>query len=56
MTYSKMMAADLGDDLPDYAIIGDDDEIDWQATALNARLDYKSIHIDGLTYWYLSAK
>ena len=57
VTYSKEMAADIsGHDLPDYAVIGDDDEIDWEATALNARLDYKSIDIYGLTYWYLSGE
>src|SRR5436305_1655894 len=52
--YSKEMAACCSGDLPDYAVIEDNDDIDWAATALNARLDYTSIDIDGLTYWYLS--
>lgn len=33
-------------DLPAYIAI------DWQATALNIRVDYLSTEIDGITYWY----
>lgn len=27
-------------------------EIDWEITARNIRVDYSSIEIDGITYWY----
>jgi hypothetical protein len=27
-------------------------EIDWEATASNIRVDYSSVEIDDVTYWY----
>lgn len=47
--YTRDLLDDCGmipRDIPDYI------EIDWQATARNIRVDYSSIDIDGVTYWY----
>lgn len=47
--YAREMLEDCGTiprDLPSWV------EIDWNATARNIRVDYSSIEIDGVTYWY----
>lgn len=47
--YTRDLLADIGTiprDLPSWI------EIDWHATACNVRVDYSSIDIDGVTYWY----
>lgn len=36
----------LGKDIPSWI------EIDWEATARNVRMDYTSIEIEGVTYWF----
>lgn len=47
--YARELCEDIGDiprNLASYI------EIDWDATARNIRMDYSSIDIDGVTYWY----
>jgi hypothetical protein len=49
VTYARELVSDIGDiprDIPSYI------EIDWEATAKNIRMDYSSVEIDGVTYWY----
>ncbi len=48
-TYAQELVEDCGyisGDLPSWI------EIDWNATARNVRMDYTSVEIDGVTYWY----
>jgi hypothetical protein len=45
----RELVQDIGDlprDIPAYLAI------DWEATADNLRVDYSSVDIGGLTYWY----
>jgi hypothetical protein len=47
--YARGMLEDCGDipkGIPSYI------EIDWEATACNIRVDYSSVEIDDVTYWY----
>lgn len=47
--YAQELVSDVGDlprALPSYI------EIDWEATARNVRMDYSSVDIGGLTYYY----
>lgn len=49
VTYVQELVSDIGDmpkEIPSYI------EIDWDATALNIRVDYSPIEFDGETYWY----
>lgn len=46
--YAREMLFDCGElpcGIPDYIAI------DWQATALNIRVDYSPVEIHGVTYW-----
>ena len=48
-TYAQELIEDcdgIPRDLPSYI------KIDWQATARNIRVDYTSVEINGITYWY----
>lgn len=47
--HMRELLADCGDlprNIPHYI------EIDWDATARNIQVDYSSVDVDGLTYWY----
>lgn len=47
--YVQELLEDCGDipaNLPHYI------HIDWEATARDVRVDYSSVEIDGVTYWY----
>jgi hypothetical protein len=47
--YARGMLEDCGDipkGIPSYI------EIDWEATACNIRVDYSSVEIDDVPYWY----
>jgi hypothetical protein len=46
--YAQQLLEDCGEipkDLPHYI------EIDWEATAINIRVDYTSCELDGKTFW-----
>lgn len=47
--YARELVSDIGDmprDIPSYIVI------DWEATAKNIQMDYSSVEVDGVTYWY----